>query len=103
MRLAYIRKPEDSKRGNADHSSPSPSQSKVQKTKRPAIPFEDTTNRTGEDQNSMQRLLSSELKKVVPDKIKCQEVMTRTFVVRRQEIKAGNLSTIYTYTCIILL
>ncbi len=93
MRLGYMRKPEDRKRGNANHSSPS--QSKVQQPKKPAFPSEDLTTITGEDQNSMHRhlrFLSSELKKVVPNKNVCQELMTRTFPMRRQDIKAGNLS-----------
>ncbi len=90
--MGYLRKPEDSKRGNANSSSPS--HSKIQQPKKPAIPSE-VISVTGEDKNSMHRhfsFLNSELKKVVPNKNICQDLMARTFPLRRQDITAGNLT-----------
>ena len=80
MRLAYIRKPEDSKRGNAGQSSLSQSK-KVQQPKKPSIPSKDITI-TVEDRNSMHHhlsLLNSQLRKVTPSQEICQELMMRTF------------------------
>ena len=86
MRMAYLRKPEDKKRGNPDKEkrTPAPPQKAVKPSTGvvPMLP-------TGEDDASQQRhlkLLQAEMKKVNPNKHIIRDLMARTFPTRWQEI-----------------
>lgn len=92
MRLGYLRKPEDNKRGKAS-GLPGSTPTRTEKPKKPAIPNIPTN--TGEDKASMARrfsLLKVELRKTVPNKTVIQDLMARTFSVRREDIQKENLS-----------
>ena len=88
MRMAYLRKPEDKKRGSVNPSRQK-TPSKSPKPKLPSLPFESPINSFGEDNKSVIRhynLLQAELRKVVPNKSIVKELMKRTFSTRREEI-----------------
>lgn len=86
MRLAYLRKPDDMKRGN-----PSKEKRKVftpDKVKMPTSPVPTCTLTCGEDEASLIRhtkMLKSEMKKVNPNKQIVQKLMQKTFVLRRRD------------------
>ena len=87
MRMAYLRKPDDQKRGNPkkEKRNPAPPQKVIMPSASSDVPILPV----GEDDASQQRhlkLLQTEMKKVNPNKQITRELMKRTFPTRRKEI-----------------
>ena len=92
MRMAYLRKPSDRKRGDPTKQNQQPF--KIQNKTMPCSPSVHSDFRV-EDEASMERhlkLLQVEFKKVVPNRQITKELMKRTYPKRRQEVLNGNVS-----------
>lgn len=89
MRMAYLRKPGDMKRGN-----PSKDKRRIQPKDKARMPSAPTVSPLpcGEDKASLQRhcqMLKAEMKKVTPNKQVLQKLMLKTYVPRRKDILEG--------------
>lgn len=85
MRMAYLRKPDNLKRGNPSNKSGT---SAPAKKVMPAAPIV-SLSPIGEDEASLQRhkkKLKDEMKRVSPNKQIVRELMKRTYELRRKEI-----------------
>ena len=92
MRMAYLRKPSDRKRGDPTKQHLQPF--KIQNKTMPYSPNLHSDFQV-EDEASMKRhlkLLQMEFKKVVPNRQITKELMKRTYPKRRQEVLDGNVS-----------
>ena len=92
MRMAYLRKPSDRKRGDPTKQHLQPF--KIQNKTMPYSPNLHSDFQV-EDEASMKRhlkLLQMEFKKVVPNRQITKELMKWTYPKRRQEVLDGNVS-----------
>lgn len=88
-RMAYLRKPDDRKRGN-----PSKENRKSLPVAKPIMPAIPATilMPIGEDEASQlrhEKVLKTEMKKVNPNKQVVRELMKRSFFLRREKIVGG--------------
>lgn len=89
MRMAYLRKPDDMKRGN-----PLKDKRKVVANDQPRMPTAPATPlyMCGEDDASIARhckMLTSEMKRVNPNRQVIKQLMAKTFTLRRRQILEG--------------
>ena len=87
--MAYLRKPEDQKRGTPKGLTQPLSSPSTSKSKMPSIPNVPALVPIGEDEASMKRhfkMMQNEFKKVVPNKKIVIDLMRRTFPLRQQDV-----------------